>query len=704
MPISTEELFRQERRRRLAAEQMLEHLRGQLLASQRSLGNHVERVSIDYVREKAERRRLSAAAKRVGAERQAADSRAARAGRRLLHAVNAIRDGFAVWDSDGLLLQANPTFRAIFDGAIDIVPGIPYLALMQAAAEEGLFDLTDLDPDQWLQEVDQRYQNDLSEPLSLRLYDGRVIRMLDRRTEDDDVVSLALDVTTDTLREEALDLARAEAEQANHAKSRFLARMSHEFRTPMNGIIGMSDLLLEGRLDEDERLYVQTIRDSGTSLLNIVNDVLDAARLDSGQMTLRPMPFDLEQVLMQAVRLATASGGAAAGVALDYPIGAPTRFIGDEARIRQVVTNLLGNAVKFAADGDVTLSVTVTKRGGGEAAGIGIEVWDTGPGIPPERRDAVFGTFTRLDPGKAEGAGLGLSIARDLARLMGGDLVLLDPETEEEGARFSFTTSLPLSRAWPEAPRLPPTVRIAGGECLAQRTLRRRFRAAGVEVLPEWDAGSASVPTLVPVSDNSDALAALAQSPPLGDLFLLGPRKQAPAGLLTQATAVLPDPCDGRTLLAALSGKRSTLVPSADPTPDTSLPLRILAADDVATNRLLISRMLKAGDREIELVEDGDVAVERFEASPFDVVLLDISMPRMDGREAARRIRAMPSGAAVPIVAMTAHADPAEVEDIRNAGIDEVLVKPVRKPELTKLLARLEPRLTPPGAQLSKGA
>ena len=421
----------------------------------------------------------------------------------------------------------------------------------------------------------------------------------------------------------------------------------------------------------------------------------------SGQLALRPMPFDLEQVLMQAVRLASASGGAAAGVALDYPLGAPTRFIGDEARIRQVVTNLLGNAVKFAADGDVTLTVTMTKQRGGEAAGLAIEVWDTGPGIPPDRREAVFGTFTRLDPGKAEGAGLGLSIARELARLMGGDLTLLEPEGEEEGARFLFTASLPLSRTWPEAQRLPKTVRIAGPDSLALRTLKRRFRTAAVEVLADWEGGGANVPTLVPLS--SQLSAARLSLPPShrGDVFLLGPRKLGPPDLVERATAILPDPCDGRTLIRAFAASPSR-TPSCPSSPMSNplrpAPLRLLAADDVATNRLLISRMLQADGREIELVEDGDIAVDRFRDDPFDIVLLDISMPRLDGREAARQIRAMPSGATVPIVAMTAHADPDEVEDIRRAGIDEVLVKPVRKPELTKLLARLEPRMAAPDA------
>ena len=221
MPTTTEELFHQERRRRLAAEQMLEHLRGQLLASQRSLGTHVERVSVDYIREKAERRRLSQQTKRVSHERQEAEARAARSGRRLLHAVEAMRDGFAVWDSDGLLLQANPIYRGLFEGAVELVPGVPYLALMEAAADEGLLDLTDADPDQWVADMGTRFQAALPDDVTIRLFDGRVIRLQDRRTEDGDVVSLALDITAETLREEALELARSEAEQANRAKIAF---------------------------------------------------------------------------------------------------------------------------------------------------------------------------------------------------------------------------------------------------------------------------------------------------------------------------------------------------------------------------------------------------------------------------------------------------------------------------------------------------
>ena len=682
--------FDRERRRRLAAERMLDHVQGELIAAHQSLSVHVDRISADYMRERDARRRLSGRADRVTAERRAADLRAARSGRRLWHAVDAIRDGFAVWDGDGTLVQANARYADIFDGALEALPGTAFVDLMRAAAEEGVIDPGDRETGDWVDAMVERQATEAPDPLTLRLFDGRAIRLHDRRTEDGDLVSLALDVTAEVEREATLTRARREAEAANRAKSRFLARMSHEFRTPMNGVIGMADLLLEGPLDEDARLYVQTIRDSGLSLLDIVNDVLDAARLEAGAMTLRPYPFDLEQTLMQVVRLAAASGGAASGIALRYPLDAPTRFVGDEGRLRQIVTNLVGNAVKFAADGEVTLTVSVTRPEGGEAARLAVEVSDTGPGIPAERRAQIFGEFARLEPGRAEGAGLGLSIARDLARLMGGDLTLIDADHEEPGARFRLTAMLPLARAWPAAPALPPAVRLPVADSPAGRALRARLRGAGVDVLAGWDGGAGDpAPVLLPLD-----LARTAQAEALagvGDarLVVVGPRQAAAPGVLDRADAVLPEPCEGAALLAALRGGGAPPVATLE----AAGPLRILAADDVATNRLLITRMLAGEGREIEAVEDGDIAVERFGAGAFDLVLLDISMPRMDGREAARRIRAAPGGATVPLIAMTAHADPEEIEDIRGAGIEEVLVKPVRKPELEKLLDRLAPRL-----------
>ncbi|UWQ21453.1 ATP-binding protein [Jannaschia sp. W003] len=682
--------FLGERRRRLAAERMLEHVRAELTAAHRALSTHVERVSAECARERDARMRLTGQTGRAAAARRAADQRAARAGRRLWHAVEAIRDGFAVWDADDTLLQANAPFARLFDGALEAEPGTPYAALMRAAAEEGVIDPGEADPEAWVAGMLARRCAEVPEPVTLRLFDGRSVRLIERRTEDGDVVSLALDVTAEVEREASLLRARAEAEAANKAKSRFLARMSHEFRTPMNGVIGMADLLLEEALEDDARLYVRTIRDSGLSLLDIVNDVLDAARLEAGQMQLRPRAFDLEQTLMQVVRLAAASGGAARAVTLDYPIGAPTRFRGDEARIRQVVTNLAGNAVKFAVGGDVTLRVSVTRPEGGAAARIAVEVADTGPGIPEARRDQVFGEFARLDPGGAEGTGLGLGIARDLARLMGGDLALAEPG-EEGGARFVLTLALPPEGAWPAAPALPPAVRLAEGASAGRCTALARLRAAGVRLA---EAGE-DAPLLVPLDLSPEAQAGALAEAGSAPVVLLGPRAAAAPGLLGRAAAVLPDPCEGAALARALCGGAAAVPPApAAETPPRGL--RILTADDVGTNRLLITRMLGGEGREIEAVEDGDVAVERFRADPHDLVLLDISMPRMDGREAARLIRAAPEGARVPIVAMTAHAAPEEIEDIRRAGIDEVLLKPVRKPELLELLGRLEPRLRLP--------
>ena len=676
-----------ERRLRLSAERMLDHVRDELLSAHRSLSAHVEKVSHQYLVERDARIRLTGRTDRVAAERRAAETRADRTDRRLWHAVEAIRDGFAIWDADARLVHANKPFVQMFDGAVDAEPGVTYDLLLRAAVEDGVIDTGDVAPDAWIADMLARRAAGSDDPVPILLYDGRTVRLQDRRTEDGDVVSLAVDVTAEVEREAALRRARTEAEAAVQAKSRFLARMSHEFRTPMNGVIGMADLLLEGEMEDEARQCVATIRDSGLSLLDIVNDVLDAARLEAGKMTLRPAPFDLERTLIQVVRLAGASGGAAASVSLDYPLDAPTRFLGDEARIRQVATNLVGNAVKFAAGGDVTVRLRATRPEGGDAARLAIEVVDTGPGIPADRRAFVFGEFARLDGQQGEGAGLGLSIARDVARLMEGDLRLLDgTESDASGAHFEMTCTLPLAHGWPAPPRLPRTVRMPRDDGAGAQILAGRLRSAGVSVAPMDAPGGA--PILVPLDVPARAQAALAGAMPAGRLILVGARSRAAAALAARADAVLGDPCEGAALAAALTGKGQT----PRPAPGGPRRLRILAADDVATNRLLMRKMLADPEREVVLVDDGDVAVERFAAEAFDLVLLDISMPRMDGRDAARAIRAAPGGATVPIVAMTAHADPTEIEDIRAAGVDEVLVKPVRKPQLLKLLADLATR------------
>ena len=233
-------------------------------------------------------------------------------------------------------------------------------------------------------------------------------------------------------------------------------------------------------------------------------------------------------------------------------------------------------------------------------------------------------------------------------------------------------------------------MRVPPGDSAGLRALRARLRAAGVSVEPASGGGSGSGPILVPLDLPAADQAAAAKLDGKARLLLVGSRQTAQAALLERADAILPDPCEGAALVAALTGKTRARPPAPR---DAAAPLRILAADDVATNRLLLEKMLADPARELVLVEDGDVAVERFAAGGFDLVLMDISMPRMDGREASRRIRSMPAGASVPIIAMTAHADPDEIADIHAAGADEVMTKPIRKPDLMKLLDRLAARM-----------
>jgi PAS domain S-box-containing protein len=444
------------------------------------------------------------------------------------------------------------------------------------------------------------------------------------------MVGLHLDITERKAAEAALraatrdaEAARAEAERASEAKSEFLAAMSHEIRTPLNGILGYADLLLDaGTIQNEDRRRLELIQSSGAALLTVVNDILDFSKIEAGELTLDPVTFPLVTLVdgtVSIVRGSALKSGLAITARIDPDL--PAFVTGDAGRLRQVLLNLLNNAVKFTPAG----SVTVTVRGEGQASapggGLGdvvrFTVADTGIGIAPARQDRLFKRFSQVDGSISRrfgGTGLGLAISRHLVTLMGGEIGV--ESREGEGSTFWFRLVLP--------------------------------RGSG-------EAGAYGAATGEP----PDA-----------------PPRPAPAG--------------PRTIPAALAG---------------TAPRRLLLVEDVPLNQDLACAVLESQGYGVDVAGDGAEAIEAVAAAvaagrPFDLVLMDVQMPGVDGLTATRRIRALPPPARdVPIVAMTANILPAQVVELREAGMDDHVGKPFRRADLFATISRW----TAPGARRSAG-
>ncbi|WP_299816677.1 response regulator [uncultured Jannaschia sp.] len=668
-----DDLYIEERRRRLAAERKLEHTRRELSRAHAVLTANADRLSRDCVAERerslrlAERRRVALAAQRRAAER------ADHARRRLWHAIETMRDGFALFDAEGCLVVANHVYLELFDGVGILGPGDHISEIYDHAVVEGVFDTGEMDPDEWVAEQIARWDEPSPPPLHLTHYDGRAFRIEDRHVPDGDIVSVAIDITEHRTREAALAAARDAAESTASVKTQFLARIGHEIRTPMSGVLGLAQMLADQAADAETRLSARTICESAEALLGIVDDALDVSRLDENGIALRDAPFDLEALLCDSVRLAIAEARPGVTVALGYPLGARTRFRGDGARVRQIVSHLLGNAVRVTERGHVILQASVA---GGDPARVVLEVEDTGPGIASEDQSAVFEAFAQTpDPDRParEGTGLGLTIARGLAERMGGTLTVRS--APGAGATFVLALPLVLDGPAPDAPALPGAVAIPDG--VSGDVLAARLDACGATVTRRVTPASERVILLLD-PDGDRQRAALAALAPGARLVVTGRRADALPETLSRADILLPAPVRGAELIAALAWNRTDAVPPP--------ALRILVVDDNATNRLIADRMLAGEGYAVELASGGIEALAAFEARTPDAVILDISMPDMDGFEVAVAMRR--SSASVPIVALTAHVGAEIAERLARAGFDAYLTKPLRKAELLAELAR----------------
>ena len=749
----------QERRARLAAERLLKQKQEELFQANRKLGKHAMALSEEIVEKRHEVEEVRSVAEALKGEKNEALSQLKEAEvqvevaeRRLWDSIETIQDGFAVFDLNDCLIAANSAYLSAFDGLEEIRPGVSYPRITQLMVEEGIVDIGDLRPDQWREKMLERWYGDPIQPEVIKLWNGVYIKLLDRRSKDGDTVSLALNIT-DTIRyEKRLKEAREKAEAANRAKSAFLANMSHEIRTPMNGVVGMADILMDTALDEEQRLYVDTIKRSGEALLVIINDVLDYSKIEADKLVLHPEPFDLERCIHDIVTLLKPSvQEKPVDLLIDFDMFMPTNYIGDPGRVRQILTNLLGNAVKFTAEGHVLVRVVGLEVDEGRARRIHITVEDTGIGIPEDMVDHIFGEFNQVEDERNrsfDGTGLGLAITRQLVEKMGGEIWV---ESEPgKGSCFGLHVTLPVADEG-EEPELRPLSRmrralIIDAEKTAQGLLARQLEVFGLEVeclksgeaALNHDLGAFDVifadqtPPDMDVSDLISALKAAAGEAPVvllasdanpdGGVADLVIRKPAlPRELYTALQRLeekLPAPGNGAAEMAEPArGEMQGIneeAPKNDPAATDEFRfsdqvdgqdgdeaggnpaprrMRVLAAEDNRTNQLVFSKMVKNLEIELRFANNGREAVEAYREFGPDMIFMDISMPEMDGKEATRAIREIEkeTGAHVPIVALTAHAMDGDGEEIMAAGLDHYLTKPLRKAAIIGKIEELRP-------------
>ena len=637
---------------------------------------------------------------------------------RIWAALEAIPDGFVLFDSEDKMVICNQSYRDIYKTTAPVMnPGITFEEILRYGLAHGEYPEARGREEAWISARMEEHRGPAAEG-EHQLQDGRWLRSIDQETPDGGRVGLRVDITQ--LREQAvaLEAARQAAESASRAKSAFLANMSHEIRTPMNGVVGMAELLCDTPLSDEQRLFADTIRSSGEALLVIINDILDYSKIEAERLTLHPEDFDLERTIHEVVMLLQPRAREKGiDLIIDYDVFLPTRFTGDPGRLRQVLTNLIGNAVKFTAKGHVVTRVVGMEVEDGRHQ-LHVTVEDTGIGIPANLLDHVFGEFYQVDDEqnrKFEGTGLGLAITRRLIERMGG-AVWVDSE-DGKGSVFGFSLSLPLAEdAVPARTPVSITSAMVVDDQFINRTiLERQLAPCGIEVtlcrsgadaLQRIEAGAR--PDVVLVDHDMPGMDGVQMAKHLRDggytqpLVLLSSHMLAARGDgMENFDAILQKPVLRAELYRQLTNLTLPEPPPAALPPQSQAAdqglraMRVLAAEDNRTNQLVLQKMVRMLDIELRFAGNGHEALAEWREFRPDLIFMDISMPGMDGKQATLAIRAEEAAKGLPrtpIVALTAHAMEGDSAGFLAAGMDRYLTKPLRKSEICETVGEMQPQ------------